>query len=54
MIELKWFKTSGGAITQIKEKGYIDILKPYKGNILLVGINYNAKTGEHECSIDKA
>ena len=54
VIELKWNKTSGGAITQIKEKGYIDILKPYKGNILLVGIYYNAKTGEHECSIDKA
>ena len=54
IIELKWNKSSGGAIAQIKEKGYTEILKPYKGNILLVGINYDAKTGEHDCSIEKA
>lgn len=54
VIELKWNKSSGGAIAQIKEKGYTEILKPYKGNILLVGINYDEKTGKHTCAIEKA
>ena len=54
VIELKWNKSSGGAIEQIKEKRYAEILKPYKDNILLVGINYDAKTGAHSCSIEKA
>lgn len=54
VIELKWNKTSGGAITQIKNKRYTAVLEPYVGNILLVGINYNEKTGRHTCSIEKA
>lgn len=29
------------------------ILKDYDGDILLVGINYNAKTKEHSCRIEK-
>ena len=53
VIELKWNKTSGGAIAQIKNKIYTAALKPYAGNILLVGINYNEKTGEHMCSMEK-
>ena len=54
VVELKWNKTSGGAIAQIKKNNYTAKLKPFKGNILLVGINYNEKTGEHTCSIEKA
>ncbi len=54
VVELKWNKTSGGAIAQIKKNNYAAKLKPFKGNILLVGINYNEKTGEHTCSIEKA
>ena len=54
VIELKWNKTAGGAISQIKEKKYTAKLKPYEGNILLVGINYNEKTGKHTCLIEKA
>ena len=53
VIELKWNKTSGGAISQIKEKEYTAALKPYAGNLLLVGINYNDKTGEHTCLIER-
>ncbi len=53
VIELKWNKTSGGAIAQIKNKKYTAALKPYAGNILLVGINYNEKTGGHMCSMEK-
>ena len=54
VVELKWNKTADGAISLIKEKGYAASLKPYAGNILLVGINYDEKTGRHECKIEKA
>ena len=53
VVELKWNRTAGGAIAQIKEKKYTAILKPYTGNILLVGINYDEKTGKHTCLIEK-
>ena len=53
VIELKWNKTAGGAITQIKKNGYTANLKAYKDNLLLVGINYDEKTGSHSCSIEK-
>ncbi len=53
VIELKWNKTSGGAIEQIKNKKYDSVLKPFAGNILLVGINYDEKTGKHTCSIEE-
>lgn len=42
------------AIAQIKEKKYVDVLKNYYGNILLVGINYDQETKEHSCLIEKA
>lgn len=54
VVELKWNRTSGGAIEQIKKKKYTAALKPYEGNILLVGINYDEKTGKHTCNIEKA
>lgn len=53
IVELKWNKTSGGAVAQIIEKGYTASLKPYAGNLLLVGINYDEKMGKHTCSIKK-
>lgn len=53
VVELKWNKSSGGAIAQIKEKSYTTPLKPYAGTILLVGINYDERTGEHTCSIEQ-
>lgn len=53
VIELKWNKSSGGAIAQIKNRKYTAALKPFAGNILLVGINYNEKTGKHACSIER-
>ena len=54
IVELKWNKTAGGAIAQIKEKNYTATLKPFAGNLLLVGINYDEKTGKHTCLIEKA
>ena len=53
IVELKWDKTAEGAISQIKSKGYVSVLKEYKGNILLVGINYEKKSRKHQCRIEK-
>lgn len=52
VIELKWDKSAVGAIEQIKEKQYGNVLKDYQGNLLLVGINYNKTTKKHECVIE--
>lgn len=54
VVELKWNRTAGGAISQIKTKKYAAKLKPYEGIILLVGMNYDEKTGRHTCQIEKA
>ena len=54
VIELKKDKVAGGAIEQIKAKDYPSRLNGYKGNTLLVGINYDSKTKEHSCLIEKA
>ncbi len=53
IIELKWDKSAEGAISQIKDKGYVDALKEYTGNLLLVGISYDKKTRVHQCRIEK-
>ena len=54
VIELKKDKVVGGAIEQIKSKDYPSRLNGYKGNTLLVCINYDSKTKEHSCLIEKA
>lgn len=51
VIELKWNQSAGGAIAQIRDRRYCDSLKDYRGNLLLVGINYDKKTREHTCRI---
>lgn len=53
IIELKWDKSEDGAIQQIHDKHYPEAVEKYGGNILLVGINYNAKTQTHTCKIEK-
>lgn len=53
IVELKYDKSAEGAIAQIKEKRYVDSLKEYQGNMLLVGINYDKDRKEHTCSIEK-
>lgn len=52
LIELKWNKTDAGAIRQIKENDYPQALKSYGGDMLLVGINYDAKSKKHTCRIE--
>ena len=53
IVELKWNETADSAIGQIKERNYPAILSGYVGEMLLVGINYNEKTKEHSCKIEK-
>ena len=53
VIELKWNKSSEGAISQIKENNYPAVLTDYGGEIVMVGINYDAKTKEHSCKIER-
>ena len=61
LIELKYDKTAEGAITQMKRQDYPDRLLHYKGNILLVGINYDKDVSNnkpefkhHSCVIERA
>jgi len=52
VVELKWNKTVKGAISQIKDRNYLSALESYQGNLLLVGINYDKETKDHECVIE--
>ena len=52
VIELKKDKDAHGAIDQIKQKHYVNAMEDYKGNLLLVGINYD-KDKNHSCVIEK-
>ena len=53
IIELEWDKSRAAAIEQIKSKHYPSAIENYTGDILLVGINYDKKTKEHQCVIEK-
>ena len=54
VVELKWNKSSEGAIGQIKGKDYPAAITDYGGEIVLVGINYDEKTKKHSCLIERA
>ena len=53
LIELKWNKTEEGALRQIKNRDYPQVLKDYGGDMLLVGINYDVRSRKHTCRIEK-
>lgn len=53
LIELKWNKTADSAISQIKQNHYPEVLKDHGGEILLVGISYDADDQKHCCKIEK-
>ena len=53
VIELKYDKDTKAAIDQIKSKNYPKKIAEYTGNILLVGINYNKDTKQHDCQIER-
>lgn len=41
------------ALQQIKNKRYPESILDYTGDVLLVGINYDKTSKEHECIIEK-
>ncbi len=43
---------SQGAISQIKDRNYPAVLAEFGGEIVLAGINYDAKKKAHGCVID--
>ena len=55
VIELKSDLSARGALDQIKEKQYYSryLDDAYSNEILLLGINYDSNTKEHECLIEK-
>lgn len=53
IVELKYNENVETAITQIKNKNYPKSLEHYVDNLLLVSINYDKKTKEHQCHIEK-
>lgn len=53
VIELKYDNTVETAVSQIKQRHYPEKLQDYSGNILLAGINYDRKTQQHECQIER-
>ena len=54
VVALKWNKSAGGALQQIKERKYPAVLEDYGGEIVLVGINYDAVKKEHSCVIERS
>ena len=53
IIELKWNKAASAAIDQIRDRRYPEALASYNGSVLLVGISYDQKTGQHSCKIEE-
>jgi len=58
VVELKWNRSSEGenhcsAIRQIKERNYPAVLQDYGGEVVMVGIDYDAKKKEHSCVIER-
>lgn len=55
VVELKYNKSAEGAIAQIKDRKYIKSLEAYRGNVLLIGVNYHKDDSEksHTCIIEE-
>ena len=53
IIELKRNQCEKTALTQIRAKNYGNALEKYSGDLLFVGVNYDEKTKEHKCVIEK-
>ena len=53
IVELKWNESAESAVEQIKKKNYHAILTGFNCELVLVGINYNEKTKEHSCRIER-
>jgi Protein of unknown function (DUF1703). len=52
VLELKYDHSAETAINQIHDKRYPDVLHDYAGDVVLVGINYDKKSKQHDCKIE--
>ena len=53
IVELKFDGSAEGAIAQVRERNYPQLVQEFADRLLLVGINYDKKTKKHECRIEK-
>ena len=53
VLELKYDHSAETAVNQIKEKHYTDSLMDYVGEVVLVGINYDKQSKQHQCNIEQ-
>ena len=55
VVELKYGKSAGTALEQIRKRQYTKAMEGYVGEILLVGVNYDKdnKNKPHSCVIEK-
>lgn len=53
IVELKCNTSAGGAIQQIKDRDYPQLVGQLTNDVLLVGISYNNKSKVHQCRIEK-
>ena len=53
IVELKWNQNARTTLQQIREKNYPASILDYTGEILLVGINYDRDSKQHQCLIEK-
>lgn len=51
--ELKWDKDANTVIRQIGDKNYTCVLQNDQREVVMVGINYDKDSKEHECVIRK-
>ena len=54
IIELKVDKDADTALEQIRRKEYPAKVAEYAGDLLLVGVNYDRETKQHNCRIERA
>lgn len=55
VVELKYGRSAGKAMQQMKDRQYMQVLEGYTGEVLLVGINYDRHHPDkpHSCLIEK-
>ena len=53
VVEIKWNQNAQTAMQQIKDRKYPASILSYTGDILLVAINYDKGSKEHQCMIEK-
>jgi len=53
VVELKFGDSTDGAIAQIKNSNYPQVVQEFVEEILLVGVNYDKRNKRHECGIER-